>query len=333
MERAVFHNDLVKNEIQPQIMLEKYLGLLDADIKSLLNFDAFEEAACPVTGEKSVQKSFKKFGLQYHVSKTYRNIYISPRPTMDALKTFYFNSHSRKYWINELWCQTNRVRHDKILLPQLEWCQGFMMQYLNKNKLSLAEYLPNHWGYYSCAKSLFPEYNFILIDPLFNIDDSRKNVSFNDIAKNTEDSSNDVVFLFEALERSNSPLEVLKEVYDSLKSGGLCFVTCLLSSGFEVQLLSQESDIFVPPERMNILSFEGIKRLIEEVEGFQILEFSTPGVLDIPNVKSYLEKNSESSFFQYILQERQDEELINSFQNFLQMNRLGTFGRLVLRKQ
>ena len=113
----------------------------------------------------------------------------------------------------------------------------------------------------------------------------------------------------------------------------MCFVTCLLSSGFEVQLLSQESDIFVPPERMNILSFEGIKRLIEEVEGFQILEFSTPGVLDIPNVKSYLEKNSESSFFQYILQERQDEELINSFQNFLQMNRLGTFGRLVLRKQ
>ena len=94
----------------------------------------------------------------------------------------------------------------------------------------------------------------------------------------------DAVFLFEALERSVEPLDLLQKVFNSLKSGGLCFITCLLSSGFEVQMLGKDSEIFVPPERMNLLSYEGMNALIEKLDGFEILEFSTPGVLDISNV-------------------------------------------------
>ena len=63
-----------------------------------------------------------------------------------------------------------------------------------------------------------------------------------------------------------------------------------------------------------------------------MLEFSTPGVLDIPNVIKKLDKIENSSFFNYILTLRKDPVLIESFQDFLQLNRLGTFGRLVLRK-
>ena len=66
---------------------------------------------------------------------------------------------------------------------------------------------------------------------------------------------------------------------------------------------------------------------------FEILEFSTPGVLDIPNVVNRLEDLNNSAFFKYIFNERKDSEIINSFQDYLQMNRLGTFARLVLRKQ
>jgi hypothetical protein len=146
------------------------------------------------------------------------------------------------------------------------------------------------------------------------------------------DSSMDAVFLFEALDRSVEPFELLQKVFNSIKSGGLCFITSLLSSGFEVQVLGQKSDIFVPPERMNLLSFEGMIALIEKLDGFEILEFSTPGVLDIPNTIIKMDEFSSSGFFRYIFRKRQDSELLNSFQDFLQMNRLGTFGRLVLKK-
>ena len=33
MERAIVHSDLTKNEIQPQLLLEKYIELVKLDIK------------------------------------------------------------------------------------------------------------------------------------------------------------------------------------------------------------------------------------------------------------------------------------------------------------
>ena len=84
---------------------------------------------------------------------------------------------------------------------------------------------------------------------------------------------------------------------------------------------------------MNILSFEGMNALIDQVEGFEVLEFSTPGVLDIPNVIKQIDQKENVDFFHYLFRQRDDKELVSSFQNFLQWNRLGTFGRLVLRKK
>ena len=84
---------------------------------------------------------------------------------------------------------------------------------------------------------------------------------------------------------------------------------------------------------MNLLSYEGMNTLIKKESSFEVLEFSTPGVLDIPNVTKQLDQVNNIDFFQYILKQRQDEEMVSSFQDFLQLNRLGTFGRLVLRKK
>ena len=332
MERAIIHSDLKKQEIQPQYLLDNYLDLLSKDIKKMLPKDSLQNASCPVTGEKEVQKSFSKMGMQYKFSKTLGNIYLSPRPTMEILRQFYQESPARKFWLTELWPQTQDVRKEKIILPQLEWAQGFITQYSHERKLLLSEYLPNYWGYYKSAKEFFTESNYSLVEPLFDPDIANIDVETSCTTNEVEESSMDAIFLFEALDRSVEPFDLLQKVFNSLKSGGLCFITCLLSSGFEVHVLGQKSEIFVPPERMNILSYEGMNALIEKLDGFEILEFSTPGVLDIPNVKKHLNGVGNAAFLHYILRKRQDPELLNSFQDFLQMYRLVTFGRLVLRK-
>ena len=332
MERAVIHSDLKKQEIQPQLLLKKYLSLLKEDIKEMLPVGSLQEATCPVTGEREVQESFWKMDMQYLVSRTYGNIYLSPRPVMDVLQAFYRESDARKFWLTKLWPQTQDVRLGKIILPQLEWAQGFISQYFSGSKLCMAEYLPNHWGYYNGAKDLFHESDYKLVEPLFDPSTAREKVSDSEMINKVDDNSLDVAFLFESLDRSIEPFVILQKVFNSLKPGGLCFITCLLSSGFEVQVLGQESEIFVPPERMNLFSYEGINALTDKVGGFEVLEFSTPGVLDIPNVIKQLDQVNDALFFQYILKNRQDMELVSSFQDFLQINRLGTFGRLVLKK-
>ena len=333
MERAVIQSDLKKQEIQPRSLLEKYLVLIKEDIKELLPSGTLNDVSCPVTGENAVRASFKKMNMQYQVSQTFGNIYLSPRPAMDVLKSFYRKSTARKFFLTELWPQTQELRQEKVILPQLEWMQGFISQYFPEKKLFMAEFLPNHWGYYRCAQNVWPEADYQLIDFLFDPEIGKGEVTTSELNDNTTSSTLDAVFLFEALDRSPNPLDVLAKVGNVLKPGGLCFITCLLSSGFEVQVLGHESGMFVPPERMNLLSFEGMNALIDKVGGFEILEFSTPGVLDIPNVIKQLDEINGMVFFRYIFKQRQDAEIVSSFQDFLQLNRLGTFGRLILKKK
>lgn len=333
MERAIVHSDLTKDEIQPQLLLKKYFELLRFDIKRFFPEESLQKVFCPVTGEKSVKGNFKKIEMQYSISRTLGNIYLSPRPSFEKLRQFYRESEARKFWLTELWPQTQEIRGDKVIMPQLEWADGFIAQYFSKKEMKLAEYYPNHWGYFNGAKEIFKESKYSLVEPLFDPEVASISVHNLGITEKTIDDSLDAVFLFEALDRSVVPFELLRKASDSLKQGGLCFITSLLSSGFEVQLLGEKSEIFVPPERMNILSYEGMNALIEKLGGFEILEFSTPGVLDILNVVNRLEDLNSSTFFKYIFNERQDSEIINSFQDYLQMNRLGTFARLVLKKQ
>jgi hypothetical protein len=333
MERAIVHSDLKKQEIQPQSLMDNYLDLLSKDIEKMLPLGSLQDASCPVTGEKEVKNHFSKMGMQYNISHTHGNIYISPRPSFEKLRQFYRKSEARKFWLTELWPQTQEIRQEKIILPQLEWAYGFIAQYSGKKEMELAEYYPNHWGYYNSAKEIFNESRYSLVEPLFDPEAADMSVQSLVTTEKVMDDSLDAVFLFEALDRSVDPLKLLQKASNSLKEGGLCFITSLMSSGFEVKLLAEKSEIFVPPERMNILSYEGMNALIEKTDSFNILEFSTPGVLDIPNVVDRLEDLNNSSFFKYIFDERQDLGIISSFQDYLQINRLGTFARLVLRKQ
>ena len=88
MERAIIHSDLTKNEIQPQHLLDQYIELLQNDIKSIFPVSVLESASCPVTGEETVRNSFDKMGLEYQVSQTLGNIYLSPRPSKEKLIEF-----------------------------------------------------------------------------------------------------------------------------------------------------------------------------------------------------------------------------------------------------
>ena len=63
MERAIIHSDLKKQEIQPQLLLEKYFDLLSIDIKKILSRYSLKSSSCPGTGEKEVQDSFTKLGM------------------------------------------------------------------------------------------------------------------------------------------------------------------------------------------------------------------------------------------------------------------------------
>ena len=132
MERAIVHSDLTKDEIQPQLLLKKYFELLRLDIKRLFPEESLQKVFCPVTGEESFSGNFMKMEMQYSISRTLGNIYLSPRPSFEKLRQFYRESEARKFWLTELWPQTQKMREDKVIMPQLEWAEAFIAQYFSK---------------------------------------------------------------------------------------------------------------------------------------------------------------------------------------------------------
>ena len=333
MERAIIYSNLKKHEVNPSKLLFEYLDLLKKDIKLFFPQSSLNKTFCPVTNESDTNEIFTIMGLDYRISKSFQNIYLSPRPSYKDLKKFYEKSDARKFWITKLWENTKSARNQKIIIPHLNWVQDFLTQYCNEKKYNIAEYYPVHWGYYLGSKKVFTSYNYQFVNPLFDQLSIMENVDDVQYVTDVDDESLDAVMLFESIDRSVKPINLLNKVKKSMKPGSLCFITCLLSTGFEVQLLGKKSEIFIPPERMNILSYEGLEVLINNIGGFEVLEFSTPGVLDIANVTKKLNILDEMNFFKYIFQKKDNNNLIKSFQNFLQMYCLGTFGRLVLRKK
>jgi hypothetical protein len=142
-----------------------------------------------------------------------------------------------------------------------------------------------------------------------------------------------VAVLLEGLDRARDPARLLEAVAALLPPGGLVFLTALMASGFEVRVLGPQCRYLFPPDKAHCFSLQAIEGLLEHA-GFEVLESSTPGVLDCDSVLQHVKSGidvARSSFEEAIL--AADEEVRRAFQEFLQFARLSSFGRFVGRRR
>lgn len=143
----------------------------------------------------------------------------------------------------------------------------------------------------------------------------------------------DAAVLLESLDRVDQPGNLLKNLSSSLKKGGLIFVTALVASGFDAVVLGQKNVYLHPPDRANFFSMDGLQQLLLS-NGFELLEVSTPGILDVEIVKSHwMQKRTPplSEFERRLLES--EPSLQAMFQDFLQRSCLSSFARMVGRKR
>ncbi len=323
METSILNLDLKKNKINPKIYLKKYIQLIEKDCKKFLKPKLLKKSYCPTSREKNCSSSFKVFGMKYNISKKYKNIYLEKKPDEKLLRKFYINSEARKFWKNKIWPATRKERNKKLIYPLVEWIERFID---NKKKVTFYEFFPNHNHFSEGIKRKFKKSKYVFLNSLIENPSGHQNYSY-DFKRNGQK----VAVLFESINRCIEPEKLMKNVKSKLNKGDLCFITTLLSSGFEIKILGKSSKTFIPPERMNILSLEGLQSLLKKVGGFEILELSTPAILDIPNVIEKMDKKNE--FFNYIFNQRQDKNLIENYRQFLQLFRLGTYCRMVLKRK
>jgi hypothetical protein len=141
-----------------------------------------------------------------------------------------------------------------------------------------------------------------------------------------------LITALDALQRWPDPAEMLKALHQRLSPKGLLLLTCRLGTGFDVLALWDHSATIYPLDHLHLPSLQGLTGLLETL-GFDVLEASTPGQLDVRLVQEQRAELSDQQRFLRYLMERGDALLMERFQTFLQENRLSSHLRLVARKK
>ena len=338
MKNIVVLDDYNEIDLKPSGLLHKYIELTEKDVHEfLIEGVDLEDRRCPGCLEKEIASSFAKFGLRYVECANCGTLYISPSPSDRLVQRYFVDSGAREFWHNELRKSTNRKRQEKIIKPRIEWLIESTEEHFSGSK-SIADINTSSIGFMEelMATDAFSRKAFI--NPLISGDEV--NGLWNGDIVNTpwwdvsfrEDFH--VVSAFEVVNRVADVELFFSMLHKILKKEGLCFITAILISGFDLQILWDKAISLFPPDRHNVFSLEGLLS-VSKRHNFECVEFSTPGILDVEIVKNAIKEDPEikvPKFIKYLLESR-SRDILSSFQEFLQAGLLSSYCRMLLMKK
>lgn len=224
--------------------------------------------------------------------------------------------------------QLARARVETVLAPKLEWLRNtLLLQGLDSPRLLEVTTLPSEFSAFLASTGAFDDVTVL---------DETELLTFGDRGGSpgarAPENHGTVAVLIESLDRVDDPLGLLQAVASTLDEGDLILVTALVASGFDATVLGLRNFYLYPPDRTNCFSVAGLEALLRRT-GFDLLEVSTPGVLDVEVVEAHLQHDPTiplSAFERQIVES--DSQAREGFQTFLQQQRMSSFARVVGRR-
>lgn len=320
-------------EVRPAELLAEYQQLVARDLKALSSREPLtEQAKCPGCGSSQSRPAFSRFGCDYVECTSCATLWVRKRPSASVVREFYKNSEAERFWQERLAPATVSARASRIVAPRIDWMTDSIQEYHPRARViadvstQLAIFADRFAGMKGFDRR-------IVIEPLASISVPGLEVVDRPIEELDHANTLDIVSLFDVADRSSDVEAVIGAVHRALGSGGLVFLTGILSTGFDIQTLWDRAATIFPPDRLNVFSVAGLTQLLER-RGFEILEFSTPGAFDVKSVERACKNDPDivlPRFVETLLRRGEDDHL--RFQNFLQAALLSSFGRVVARKR
>ncbi len=336
MKNIVIADEYNEIDFKPSDLLQEYLRNAEKDVSVFLIKDKdLKECSCPGCQSVKIESSFKKFGLQYRECADCRTLYVSPRPSEVCLDYYYKDSPARIFWRKKLSRMTGKKRKEKIIKPRFQWILESTMEYLPEAK-HIVDINTDQYGYIEELMATGSFQKKTLINPFLMPEKQSAGLEIinTPLQKIALKGEIDVISVFEVGDRTADVESFFGKISDMLRNGGLCFVTAILISGFDLQTLWAKAENLYPPDRLNVFSVEGLKSLFIR-HGFECLEFSTPGILDVAIVNKAFQQDTSVKlprFVEYMLKNK-NEQIKRNFQEFLQSSLLSSYGRVLLRKK
>ncbi len=324
-----------ENDIRPDKFAEKMQHSLGADIKFLVDRQhKFCEVLCPACMVKNDNIELIKNGFSYVECEQCKMLYVSPRPTPEILSEFYPNSKQYQFFNDHIFPASVEVRRKKIFIPRV----NKVLDYCEKYGVKKEKLIEVGTGYGIFCEELVKTGAFSDIvgveasDSLAETCTDKGYRLYNGLLEDLEITEKfNVAVAFEVLEHIFSPKIFLEKIYNLMNDNSLLMLTFPAWSGFDASILREYSSS-IDHEHLNYFNEKSISQLLNSV-GFEVLEISTPGELDVEIVRKTVLKNKLKlpKFLENICIDNY-ENLGGKFQSFLKENKLSSHMMVVAQK-
>jgi 2-polyprenyl-3-methyl-5-hydroxy-6-metoxy-1,4-benzoquinol methylase len=316
--------ELTEAEIRPKAFWEQQKALFEQDVERLMKGSLqFREQSCPACGSDAFRVAFCKYEMRFTRCSQCRTVYSNPRPSEEAMRNYYLHSENYKFWAAKIYPATEAIRREKIFRPRvraiLDLCARF-----GTPCDDLLEIGPGFGTFCEEAISSGAFKRVRAVEPTPELAESLRNKNIQVDERFIEDISEehvaDVVVAYEVVEHMVDPGRFVRNVFRLLRPGGLLVLTAPNCDGLETLVLQEHSPA-VDVEHLTLFNPRSLSLLLESA-GFEVVQASTPGLLDIDIVANRLAQSDEltaaNPFFDYVANHAPDsarralQELVTS---------------------
>jgi SAM-dependent methyltransferase len=335
MKTVVSIQDLLELEIRPEGLFGHYFEKLGRDVAARWT-TGLRDVPCPGCGAEAGAASFRRGPAVYRECARCGSLFVSPRPDETALIAFYRDAESARFWRDEVWPQTEAVRLEKIVQPRVDWVLESLAEHalgavtgldMSSRGGPLVDALCRDGGRRMIA-------GFWLAD--LDLPAPPAGARVQPLTLDTLSSVGPVDFItaFDLLDRAPDVPALLERFANALAPGGLLFLTAPNADGFDLQVLWDRAPSLMPPDKMNILSIDGLRRRLA-APVWELIEVSTPGMFDVEQVRRAVAAAPDAPWPRFVVKlvTARDAAAQRDFQEYLQRHRLASFARVVARRR
>src|SRR5947209_7760725 len=132
-DRSGMVAELYESDIRPSELEQRVRSMQRRDIESQfldstgggLRPERVVHVGCLCGGQAQCQASFTKLGFDFVSCSGCGLLFVDPRPTPEALSTFYQTSESERLKL-EILERTRAVRQERLFRPRVEWVTSLL---------------------------------------------------------------------------------------------------------------------------------------------------------------------------------------------------------------
>ncbi len=281
---------------------------------------------CVACNADDIYTFFSIWGYRYDRCRACASVFLNPQPPKVLYEAAFFDSPISAF-INSPDVQNKYLdRFKKTIHPLL----SEIIDGSKNNKMRILEVFGRNRHILDYLNSQQKVREYLRFQASLK-DKSSSSISITRLDE-VKDNSCDLILLLMSVEQMHTPAEMLPILSKKLTKDGRMVILARLGSGIDIQLLRGNNLSIFPLEHIYLFSVEGYEHLCKRA-GLEILELSTPGLLDTEYIRQYYQKHSEENdVFQYFFKHRTQLD-IKRFQQFIQEVRLSSALKLICKRE